>query len=153
MRILLITASFFLLLGCASKLTDVDRYVGRYESVAIIDFSKYSDQGFLITPESYQGEYSSLGMINTVLRSPAILVDTLVKSSVVDNEYINKQVWIVERLDVQDALDLIYLQAVEMGGDAIMNFHITPNDKTHTDVKPFVTVPGVEISGIVIKRH
>ena len=125
--------------GCASNLKSIEQY----ENIAVIDFSKYSAKDFLITPEPYSKVYKSLGLMNLTTRAEATLNPEI---------KVGMPRWLVGSINISKMLDTAYSSAIDMGGDAIVNFRITPSDETYTDGVYSVTVPGIEISGFVIKR-
>lgn len=47
------------LFSCVSGI----KHITRIEQFVGIDFSSYTEKGFLFTPESYQGDYKSIGMV------------------------------------------------------------------------------------------
>lgn len=139
MKNYLILLAFILLAGCAStKPSDEIIYTTGF------DFSKYTEQGFLITPESYLGEYQSIGLISVTLW-PAVIEE----KSVTKEGRPSGSSWHIGELNVTKAIDEIYEQADNMGADAIINFSINSIERNNGILK----VPGAEISGFAIKRE
>jgi hypothetical protein len=118
--------------------------------VAGYDFTEYTDQGFLITPESYQGEYQSIGVLSVTVwprveRRP-VEDDTLAQPGV-DSP---AQEWFVtEDVDPQEVVDSLYVEARSMGADAIMNFRTEP---VREDLDNGPTRAGVRARGFAIDR-
>jgi hypothetical protein len=118
--------------------------------VAGYDFTEYTDQGFLITPESYQGEYQSIGVLSVTVwprveRRP-VEDDTLAQPGV-DSP---AQEWfITEAVDPQEVVDSLYVEAQSMGADAIMNFRAEP---VREDLENGPTRAGVRARGFAIDR-
>jgi len=124
-----------------------------------IDFRKYSDKGFLITPEKYSGEYHAVGMIDFIKMPGAVYV----KRTKLDEN--NKPVtpefghpaqvekdWVPEKMNMDAVLEELYKQCVALGADAIINFTIESNSVLHGGIANPVTVEGVRITGFAIKR-
>ena len=117
--------------------------------VAGYDFTEYTEQGFLITPESYQGEYQSIGVLSVTVW-PRIeqkpVEDTLAQPGP-DNP---AQVWLVtEDVDPQEVIDSLYAEAQSMGADAVMNFRTEP---VKEDLDNGPTRSGVRARGYAIDR-
>jgi len=114
------------------------------------DFTEYTDEGFLITPESYQGEYQSIGVLSVTVwprveRRP-VEDDTLAQPGA-DSP---AQEWFVtEAVDPQEVVDSLYVEAQSMGADAIMNFRAEP---VREDLVNGPTRTGVRARGFAIDR-
>jgi len=119
-----------------------------------IDFSKYNDQGFLITPEKYNGEYDALGIVQYNLTPEAnyVTVQKFTRNS--DGSYSphNQQVWFTENVDIQQALDSIYVFCKSLGANAIMNFSSRRYEVPYTNQINPVVLNGIEVGGLAIKR-
>lgn len=139
--------------GCASH-PRLPRTIPDDMNCTVLDFSKYRERGFLITPEPYGGKYESVGILNCTFRSGA--------QEHVWKEYREpggwsppgtggtKSRWTVEPLDVDGLLDLAYEEAVQRGGNAIMNFRVNLNvEDVHSGAPP---LPKLEVSGFIIRR-
>lgn len=111
------------------------------------DFSEYTEQGFLFTPEQYRGEYQSIGLI-TVTQWPAVRkTEQKVRTS--DGAgYKTEEVFYHEAINVEKTIEEIYKIASDMGADAVTQFNVTPTSRTNGTLN----VPGVEISGFAIDR-
>ncbi|MFH5832638.1 hypothetical protein [Halalkalibaculum sp. DA384] len=135
----------FMASSCAGPET-----VARDEVVNVTgyDFSEYTDQGFLITPEQYLGEYQSIGLI-TLTQWPAVRKTTRrIPDSDSNTGYRTVEEFYPEDINVEKAIDEIYKVANEMGADAIARFDVTSTSGMNGDLR----VQGVEISGFAIKR-
>ena len=139
-----------------------------------IPFEKYSDNGFLFTPENYKDEYSSRGIIEYELY-PQYNADVK-KNSDGSRYLIESQV----ELKIADVLDSLYSIAKRMKADAVINLKfdivyrsltdidsrlLTINDFNNPSSKAFIEtggdyilknkdlkIQGVKISGFAIKR-
>ena len=65
---------------------------------------------------------------------------------------VGTDVWVFEKIDLQTVVDSIYNKSVNMGADAIMDFEISPYEEEYLNIQNPVTVKGIEINGIAIKR-
>ena len=139
----MILISILLILDCASKIN----IIPRYESLSIVDFTKYSNKNFLITTEPYSGKYKSIGLLDFVVRCE------VVKIPVTNEIGYTKEIWFKQPLDTQSLIDTLYIQATSLGGDAIMNFRMLPNSETYLINSEYVSSPGIEFTGFIIKRE
>ena len=100
--------------------------VPRLASFSIVDFSKYAEQGFLITPtSSISQEYESIGIVTFTYRE---------KYSVLDEVKPGLK-------DVYDvALDNLVESAKEQGANAILDFKVRE-----------VSTATIQITGFAVK--
>jgi hypothetical protein len=121
------------------------------------DFREYANKGFLFTPHQYLGEYESMGII-TINLIPGTLA--IGQSAASYNGYSRKTLqgspvgggttinyW-EEDIDVEKCIDAIYQTAVDMGADAVMDFHV----KDFQTFKGGVELTGFRGEGFAIKR-
>ena len=126
-------------------------YIPKEESIYGLNFTKYSEQGFLITPEKYLGDYESIGIFNyTFVPSASIFIEKKVMSSGILRE---RKIWLKENYSIYDGLDSLYNFSKSIGADAIINFqfNIVTRNYTYGYENP-VTLEGFELSGFAIKR-
>jgi hypothetical protein len=148
----------FTVASCTVQMKELTRVEG-YTIMNKIDFRKYSDKGFLITPEKYPGEYHAIGMIDFIKMPGAVYV----KRTKLDEN--NKPVtpefghpaeieknWVPENINMDAVLEELYKQCVALGADAIINFNVEPNSVLHGGISNPVTIEGVRITGFAIKR-
>lgn len=116
-------------------------------NVKEFDLAKYSSKGFLFTPESYLGEYESVGFIKSTLfpTLKKISNNTIKDYYVVYAEGTN---WAIENIDATEAVEEMYSKAVAMGADAIIKFNATMIYKKNG----VLDVPGYEVTGFAIRR-
>lgn len=139
---LLLILILFSLISCATKLKNISRY----ENLSVVDFTKYTSEGFLITTEPYKGKYKAIGILDYVVRPKAKKQKDIYSSGYTEHH------WKIEEIKIQALLDTLYSRAEMMGGDAIMNFDIKPNSKRYSDGSNVIEIPGIEFYGFVIKR-
>ncbi len=139
---------FVFLSGCGSH---PELYEKRTEASGY-DFTKYTDRGFLITPEGYSGEYQSVGVLNvtvwpTVEELNAEEAPPL--TDPIDTGSGSKKWYITEPVSPQEAVDSLYTLADSMGADAIINFE---TEATKQDLNGGVTRIGIRARGYAIER-
>jgi len=149
----LIILLLIFLMGCGVTIYNIDpinEYFG-------IDFTKYSKEGFLFTPEKYLGEYESIGMIEYKLISGAKYLSTGRQWDAKTAKSIpTRYKWFIDEIEFSQAVDSIYFMAKSMGANTIMNFdfNIETNEKYNNPMKcnnP-ITIYGYRITGFAIKR-
>lgn len=134
LRSLLSVLTALALTACAGL-----KYIPPTTSVTGIDFTPYTAQGFMITPEMYRGDYESVGVINVVMHAEGKL-ETDPKTGITG--------WHFSALRVENVVQEAHRRAVAMGADAIVNFDV----KSAPEVVKTVVVPGIEATGFAIKR-
>lgn len=128
--------------------------ISKTEDFTAIDFTKYTKQGFLITPEKYMGNYESVGIIDFVYMPQAILNTSYISNNYSWKEETNLvpgQAWKIDKLNVQDAIDGIYKRCVDMGANALVSFNVTSVNKDYIGIKNPVTISGYRITGFAIR--
>ena len=118
----------------------VSQQIPRTTVVAVLDFTPYSQQGFMFTPATYHGDFESIGLV-TVTVYPECNFST-------DS---SEEVWerACEEIDPQDGLDTMYHKAKDMGADAVTNVQV----RTVSVTVKRVRVDGIEVSGFAIRRR
>jgi len=157
-RIAVFALALVIMTSCTVQMKEITKIQG-YTIMNKIDFRKYSDKGFLITPEKYSGEYHAVGMIDFIKMPAAVYVK---RTRLDDN---NKPVtpefghpaeidknWVPENINMDAVLEDLYKQCVALGADAIINFNLEPNSVLHAGITNPVTIEGVRITGFAIKR-
>jgi len=116
------------------------------------DFSDYSKKGFLFTPNLYQGDYETFGLIQLSYTPQAKLTEIRVEHKYKSRSYVKKE-WKVDEINPKKAIESIYKACVEMGADALTRMEIETFFERHAQgtTKP-ITIPGIKISGFAIKR-
>jgi hypothetical protein len=118
----------------------------------ILDLSRYSAEGFFITPYEYQADYESIGLINTIIMPEATRekIDTGRKDE--EGNTVYKKVWVLGNVSAQEAIADMVEGAKTLGADAIMEFSIKEKAEQYFDPVSPLTVQGFELSGFAIKR-
>lgn len=136
--------------------------VPRQERLFGIDFSKYSNQGFFITPEKYNGEYESVGLLSyEYLPSGEYLtggMSDVRNSSYNPNDknssyFLPVKYWHFEKINVEQVMDSVFKICKNMGADALVNFEIMEksDDIGANSLNPSTRF-GYTITGFAIKR-
>jgi uncharacterized protein YbjQ (UPF0145 family) len=106
------------------------------------DFRKYTAEGFLFTPEKYEGSYESIGVLNITLYSG------LRKEEREGGYYGTFKETVVDAVSTTEAIDSMYTVARNMGADAVMNF----NQRVEVITTDKTDYPIIYVSGFAIKR-
>jgi len=111
-----------LLASCSARIT----YIPERSTFYGLDFTRFSDKGFLITPEKYLNEYQSVGLITYTYLPEANYVATGRIEYEGGGTSLTKA-WIFNnKMNVNSGLDTLYIFCKNMGADALMNFKVTP---------------------------
>lgn len=153
-KTLLITSTLFIAIlftGCATnKPVETDEY---YFATGY-DFTQYTEQGFLFTPEGFPGEYEAMGIIRInhqpqFMEIPDQQRNQQVPGSRVYVEPDGISYWRVSEPDPDRMIQEAYDQATAMGADAIINFRIVGERITNGSL----TVDSAVLHGFAIKRN
>lgn len=151
----LVLSIAILFIGCLPKLSNIPRK----ENFYTIDFRKYTEKGFLITPEKYQDAYESIGIIDFVLMPGAEYA--LVKRELnpyykagdpASERYIDIRKWVIEDISIDIALDTVHSECIKMGANALVNFELELNEEAYTNFTNPVIITGMRITGFAIRR-
>jgi len=128
------------------------------QSLFKIDFSPYTKNGFLITPEKYIGAYESIGLVDYQLMPGAVYVVVGKQKNPyytgTDSQpmYIDKKMWKIDEINFKMAMDSLYNICTKMGADALVNFSLGYPSDDYGMISNPVTIKGYSISGYAIKR-
>lgn len=123
-----------------------------YEELLGIDFRPYAEKGFLITPLSYGGKYTTISLIdfkimpqaNLKVEEKADKSDQSTTTSVLE--------WHADTIGIDAALMHIYEHCIDMGADGLIDFSIEEVSDSYPSF-PTVIVKGKRITGLAIKRE
>ena len=142
-KVLLIIISCTMLAGCA-VLKPTERTIHAYYA----DYSKYTEAGFLISPNSYTGEFESLGEIEIII-TPGI------KEFEAEADYFGSRGKYLdyEHITHDEIVDIAVSEAIAKGANAIVNFSIATQEISKGDAWGQVA-KGIKyhIKGFCIKR-
>lgn len=153
---ILIIVSVTFLASC-SPLRTLE-YIDEVSKFYAVDFTKYTKQNFLITPEMYQGQYESIGLIDYTLM-PKSLYKTIgrkqnpnwTEGSTIPR-FISVQEWVDDDMSLDRALERVYDKSKLLGADALVNFRWDVQTTEYTGIANPKTIVGVRITGFAIKR-
>lgn len=132
--------------GCASLEPSVwEREVEVYG----FDFAPYTQQEFLFTPNTYQGDYESIGLVRVVLR-PHVVRNIHTKKDGVNyrRTATGVGVWWTEVLNPDDVLRAAFESATNMGANALTQFEF---DRV-IEMNAQLEVEVMQITGFAIRR-
>ncbi len=151
-----ITLSLFLLVLISCSVTKPEpKHYPRYVHFSAFDFTPFTEQGFLFTPEKYNFDYQSIGLITCVVvpeeHTKVIQQDKQDKR--LDDIYFNKYeiMFFSEEIKPDEVLQLIYDECVRMGANAFVNFDYQTMNLPSRD-NAFRTIKHHIVSGFAIKR-
>lgn len=133
-----------LLVGCQPTEESRRSHYDRETEFYGFDFTEYADQGFLITPYQYDGEYESVGILRVVIWPEM----TRIAEKTMGDRVTEYSDWRAEEIQMDTAVDSLYDRAREMGADAIIDFQA---ERITEDINEGVRV-GVEARGFAIDR-
>jgi hypothetical protein len=135
------------------KVTEIT-YLSKKEIISGVDFRKYTEKGFLITPEKYSGDYESIGIIDYLIMPEAKLEKKEIENSSANQWQDQGSIrnWKVDEVNIQNALEGIYNQCIKMGADALVNFKAEIENEDYSYTVPPVTLKGFRVTGFAIKR-
>ena len=138
---------FFLFLSCHVITSCGTQYrVIEKESQSIVfDFRKYTNRGFMFTPEKYTKEYESIGLIDLVIYTKMVQAQKTIGEKPVLNLG-----WTPIPINPNELIEMAYREATSMGANAITGFQIKNTSRFNPIHK--IDVPGVRLVGFAIKR-
>lgn len=147
-KLLLILASAVMLASCGvvPQIEDRERKV----YTMFQDFRPFEEQGFLITPNTYTGDYSACGLL-AIYVTPAREV-TNNRTPGQTNKYGNYEAGYstvtvdVEEISSQEIISIAVEKAKELGADAISNFSYSVEYGAEDNIVLY------KVSGFCIKR-
>jgi hypothetical protein len=140
-----------LLFTCLAGCHAPREFIPGYIEIRAIDFDQYTQRGFMFTPEPYHGDYEAVGHL-VVTVYPSAVMDTVVQKRSYYPDYI------IEGGLANLGVDSLYMSAVSLGADAIMNFTTStvtdhPLSDPDSDREPGNGIlAGVRIEGFAIRR-
>lgn len=148
----IILLSLTLLQSCAtSKLTTRDRVVVEN----YYDYSEFAKNGFLISPDPYQGKFESCGEISIDIYPAKIIKKGKDKFNPVMNSYQSNEYLTEEEITGQELLKIIVDKAKATGADALTNFRARSVKSSYynTNIQKHIEYfSHYELTGFAIKR-
>jgi len=148
MKKLILILSFLLFVGCATS----PKRIPEVMIIMGVDFTEYSQKGFLFTPDSYTGDYLSKGLITLTFYPEANKITThrQIKNNVGEYEKRTEVRWVVDNINSNTLLDSVYSKCLNMGADAFTKLKILDAETIQHGVG---TTSPIAINGITIKGY
>ena len=143
-----------LIVGCATP----PKVIPEIQLIIDIDFTEYTQKGFLITPNAYTGNYESIGLITLIYYPEARLITKEIEYEGKDkegNKLTRKESeWVINKINSKALLDSVYTTCIEMGADAFTQLKIldAPTMPYAINTLNPVSINGIKIEGYAIKR-
>ena len=131
--------ALILTLGCSGTL----KRIPSVTVVSGVDLARYSSRGFFFSTEPYVGPHETMGLV--AVTSYAEMHQEKVERAMFGSE------WITTPVPLQTVVDTVYARAVSMGADAFVKFEFHSVTLPATADHP--AIPGIEITGVAIKRR
>ncbi len=153
-KILPVLISALLVLSC----TEAPTAFPEYRHLSGVDFSQYSEKGFLFTPNLYGGDYKSVGLITLTYRPAANLIEIDVGRNEEVITYSNsttslKKEWVFSPENRDMLLEAVYETCIEMGADAFTQMTLsTVKVQMPAGLQYPLALTETTISGYAIKR-
>lgn len=151
-----IALSLFLLILVSCTVTEPKHYP-RIVHFSTFDFTPFTEQGFLFTPEKYNFDYKSVGLITCVIipEEDYKVTQLSEQDDRLNDIYYNKKettmVFFTEEIEPDEVLQLFYNECVKMGADACINFdYQSTNIPSRNNI--YKTITCHVVSGFAIKR-
>lgn len=148
-KILIAIAAVLMMAGCKST-TEIT--IPAYQEIIGIDFRPYAEKGFLITPLSYGGKYTSIALIDFKIMPQANLVVSEKTDKSDQSPAPAVLQWHADTIGIHAALKNIYEHCTEIGADGLIDFSIEEVSDSYPSY-PSVIVKGKRITGLAIKRE
>ena len=156
MKKLILLLLIIILPGCLTEL----KVIYPVELLFGIDFTPYTQKGFLITPEKYSDPYESIGIIDYTVMPGAVYelsgreINPYYKegSQQTQPHTVEKYEWIIDTVSFDEVLNQVYTICIDMGADALVNFKNERIELPYAGIKNPITITGYRITGYAIKR-
>jgi hypothetical protein len=161
MKQIMISLFLMLLISCSVTKPEPSHYP-RIVHFSAFDFTPFTKQGFLFTPEKYNFDYQAIGLINCIIvpeeqtkvvqkSEQKVRLDDIYFDDIYSDNSNTIKIFYPEEIKPDEVLKLIYNECVVMGADAFTNF------KYQTMYMPsqnsgFKKVKWHVINGFAIKR-
>lgn len=152
LKLILTILLFSFICSCASGPKRIQEERNFYS----IDYTKYTDQGFLMTPYKYNGEYESIASVEFEYFPEATRIGSLATLDDINTASRTKYIirnngqfrYKVAVVDLEEVMDGIYNFAKDKGADAIVDLKINRETKSVGGL----IISGVSVRGFAINR-
>ncbi len=161
MKQITLSLSLLVLISCSITKPEPKHYP-RIVHFSAFDFTPFTEQDFLFTPEKYNFDYQSIGLITCII-VPEEQIKVIQQSKQIkrlddiyfDDIYSDRsetiKIFYPEEIKPDEVLKLIYDECVKMGADAFINFEYQTMYKPSQN-SGFEKVKWHIVSGFAIKR-
>lgn len=130
------------LVALVAACAPTSKHIPTVTIVTGVDLSRYSQRGFLFSPDAYTGPHEAVGLVSVRRYAEAPWE--------VPNQREALPHWEFGHVSTQEALDSMYARAVSLGADALVKMEIRSVEQPAQPGRP--AIPGVEVSGFAIRR-
>ena len=154
MKKLILLSILLIVSGCFVPKRPVS-IIKEESSFYAVDFTKYTETGFLFTPLKYEADYESIGLISFYFY-PRAVSKKLSAAQKERSGTLFMYEWRVDDIKKTDKiLDEVYNKCIKMGANALTQMSISDAIKTYPNTgtqAPSLTIKGLKIEGYAIKR-
>lgn len=144
MKVFLSLSLIFTLASCVS----IQEWEGGYQTKGF-DFRPYTNEGFLFTPNKYEGDFEAIGMIEVIAKPKIEKTPPNQKNMEGASRVLYGQdYYFVHDPNPSKLVEQLYKRAKEMGADAITQFQISEHSISNNGFE----VPTIRAYGFAIKR-
>ncbi len=146
-----------ILVGCSQN---IKTHIPKKNIIHILDLREFTNKGFKITPEKLGGDYVFIGPVNSIFLPEANREKINVnnnENNKIDFRGMNATnssseteiVWVSGQITANECIELIYQNAIELGGNSIREFSI----ESYTESILINEIERVQIYGYIIKGY
>ena len=145
----------YLLIATAALLSGCKSYplAQRQIDTVVYDYRPFENEGFLITPTMYAGQYKSVGEIEVRVFPADVIAKSKQMYDGVANAYYTTSFIDKEEIESSELLQIIVNKAKDLGADALVNFKgIKVYNSYYNGTVLIRTFSYYELSGFAIRR-
>ena len=129
-------------------------FIPEVSEINAVDFTPFTEKGFLFTPNKYTQDYESIGIINFTYFPEANLIEKKIKRGEDLKDDMIVKFWDIEKFDINLLLYEVYTASIQMGADALTEFSIKSVSSNHALGSSYpVSINGIQVYGFAIKRN
>lgn len=126
MKKLILSVIVIIITGCTSVYE-----IPRRDLTTLLDFRPYTEKGFLITTETYNGEYEPVGVVSYKIK-PSCNNEGLMKSGI--------DLWVPNVVPTHELLDSLFVLCRNLGSNGIMNFWFENGESPSNTLQDIYTI-------------
>ncbi len=145
---------FIVLLVWGWSCAPTPTFIPKVSEINAVDFTPFTEKGFLFTPNKYTQDYESIGIINFTYFPEANLIEKKIKRGKDEKDDMIVKFWDIEKFDINLLLYEVYTASIQMGADALTEFSIKSVSSNHALGSSYpVSINGIQVYGFAIKRN